>query len=509
MSNAYKNAFWLFTITILSKIFGFIREMALTYTYGASMVSDVYIVSTGIPGILFASVTSALAVTFIPLFYEIDKISRYESLKFLNNITNIVIIISFIMIILGFLFTEELVKFFAIDFNDEKLSLAAQFTRIMLFGIIFTGLNNIITSWLQINNEFTIPAMTGLPFNIMVICSIIVSGFTNPVVMVFGTLFAMSIQVLFQIPVAKKYGYKYKLYINLSDKHIKKILTLLGPVFIGVLTSQLNAVIDRNLASTLEDGMITILNSASRLNGFVISLFIATISSVIYPTLSKLTSTLDDMNKFSNIVSKSINIIIIFIIPISIGIMVLSEPIIRIVFERGEFNSYATKMTAVALSCYSIGMVGVGTREILSKAFYSLQDTKSPMINGILCVILNIVLNICFIKIFGHAGLALATSISALLGMLLLMISLSKKIGYFGQDKIVSTFLKSIVSSILMGVLVSLIYNFMVSYIGFSFVGEGISLLVSVLSGAIAYVVLITLLKVDEVKYILNSINKK
>lgn len=509
MNTLVKSTTILFIITILSKIVGFGREVALTYVYGASMISDVYIVSVGIPGILFASVGSALATTFIPLFYEVDKISREKSLKFANNVFNIVIIISFIMIVFGFLFTEELVKLFAIDFIGEKLNLAVKFTRIMMLGILFIGLSNIMTSWLQINNDFTIPGMIGFPYNIIIIISIILSEFTNPSVMVFGTLLAMFSQFLFQLPFSKKYGFKYTMYINLKDEYIRKMIFLLGPVFIGVITSQLNAIIDKNLASTLEDGMITVLNSANRLNGFVIGLFIATISSVIYPTLSKLSNDINENKQFSKIISKSINAVILLIVPTSVGSIVLAEPIVRFVFERGAFDSYATKMTAIALACYSIGMIGFGLRDLLSKVFYSIQDTKTPMINGTISIILNIILNIILIKFLGHAGLALATSISALICIVLLLRSLNRKIGYFGQDKIFKTFIKSIFSSVIMGIVSFIVYKIVISFVGISFIGEGISLGVSIFTGVIIYGLLIMLLKVEEVNIILNLFKSK
>lgn len=509
MNNLVKSTLVLIMITIFSKILGFGRDMALTYVYGASLISDVYIVSTGIPGILFASVGSALATTFIPLFYEVDKVSRDRAIKFANNVFNIVIIISFIMIVFGFLFTEELVKLFAIDFTGEKLNLAIKFTRIMILGILFVGLSNIMTSWLQINNEFTIPGMIGFPYNIIVIFSIILSAFTNPLVMVFGTLLAMFSQFLFQLAFSKKYGFKYAIYINLKDQYIRKMIFLLGPVFIGVITSQINAIIDKNLASTLEDGMITVLNSANRLNGFVIGLFIATISSVIYPTLSKLSNDIKDNKQFSKIISKSINMVILILVPTSVGAIVLAEPIVRFVFERGAFDSYATKMTAIALVCYSIGMTGFGLRDILNKVFYSIQDTKTPMINGTICIILNIILNIFLIKFLGHAGLALATSISALICIILLLRSLNRKIGYFGQDKIFKTFMKSVISSVIMGIVSFIVYKIVISFVGISFIGEGIALGVSIFTGVIIYGLLIMLLKVEEVNIILNLFKSK
>lgn len=502
MSNKLKATIALMLVTIFSKILGFGRELVLTYTYGATSIADVYITSTSIPNVLFASVGTALATTFIPLFYEVDKTEgREKSIKFANNVFNMIIIISLVLAILGFIYAEILVKIFAINFTEDKLILAVEFTRIMIFGVIFIGLSQMMSSWLQINGKFNIPGMVGFPYNICIICSIIISIKGNIKAMAIGTLIGIISQFIFQLPFSVKCGYKYRPYINLKDEYIKKMVWLIVPVFIGVGVNQMNAVIDRSLASTLGDGIITVLNSASRLNGFVLGLFIATIATVIYPTLSEL-STSNNSQKFEESVSKCINIVVLLIIPISIGAIVLAEPVVRIVFERGEFNSGATHMTSIALACYSIGMIGFGLREILSKVFYSLKDTKTPMVNGSLSMVINIILNLVLIKFLGYAGLALATSLSSIICIILLWISLKKKIGYFGQDKIIKTISKSFISSIIMGVVTLLMYKLVSNLLGAGIIKEVMSLSISVGMGALVYIILAIVLEVEEVKLI-------
>ena len=509
MSKVAKATIGLMVVTMLSKILGFGRELILTYFYGATEISDVYITSSNIPTVLFKSIATALATAFIPLFYEIDKSEgRDKSLKFTNNILNIVIIIGIILSMLGYIFAEPLVKLFAINFIGEKLKLAVAFTRIMIFGIIFIALSNIMTAWLQINGRFTLPGMVGLPFNICIILGIVISSKGNINIMAIGTLIAISSQFFFQLPFAIKSGYKYKIYINLKDEYIRKIMGLVLPVFIGVGVTQINTIVDRSLASTLGDGAITVLNSANRLNGFVLGLFISTIAAVIYPNLSKLSNE-DNKEKFIEVIVQSVNTIVLLIIPISIGSIVLAEPVVRIVFERGAFNSEATSMTAIALACYSIGMLGFGLRQILNKVFYSLQDTKTPMINGALSMGMNIVFNIILVKFLGHAGLALATSISALICIVLLFNSLKRKIGYFGQDNILKTTVKSLISSIVMGVVTCSIYNILDNILGVGFIQEVIALFVSIGIGAIVYGGLVILLKVEEVNIITDMIKRK
>ncbi|MDO7204828.1 lipid II flippase MurJ [Paraclostridium bifermentans] len=156
--------------------------------------------------------------------------------------------------------------------------------------------------------------------------------------------------------------------------------------------------------------------------------------------------------------------------------MILATPVVRILFERGAFNDRSTMLTATALVFYSVGMVGFGLRDILGKVFYSLKDTKTPMINGIIAVVLNIVLNIALVKVMGHGGLALATSLSAIICIILLFISLKKKIGYYGQDKIRSTFIKTVVASLVMGVVTYFVYKFLFGILGLGFIQEAISL---------------------------------
>lgn len=509
MSKVAKTTIGLMIVTMLSKVLGFGRELVLTYFYGATDISDVYITSNSIPTILFSSIGAAIATTFIPLFYEIDKNNgRDKSIKFTNNVLNIVIVIVCILAVIGYIFSEPLIKLFAINFNGEKLQLAVDFTRVMIFGVIFIGLSNIMTAWLQISGNFTIPGMIGFPFNICVIVAIVISSKGNLNIMAIGTFIAIASQFLFQLPFAIKSGYKYKPYINLKDEYIRKMIVLIVPVFIGVGVNQINAIVDKSLASTLGDGAITVLNSANRLNGFVLGLFIATIAAIIYPNLSKLSNE-DNKEKFVEAIVQSVNAIVLLITPISIGAIVLAEPVVRVVFERGAFNSEATSMTSIALACYSIGMLGFGLREILNRVFYSIQDTKTPMINGALAMGMNIVFNIILVKFLGHAGLALATSISALICIILLFNSLKKKIGYFGQDKIIKTTIKTLIAAIVMGVVTYFMYNRLDKILGTGFIQEVLVLFGSIGIGALVYAVLVILLKVEEVSVVTNMIKKK
>lgn len=509
MNKVAKATFVLMIATVIAKILGFGRELVLASAYGASMYSDAYITAMNIPLVIFTVIGTTLATVLIPMYFDVEKeLGEEESLKFINNVFNIVILLCIILSILGLIFSKEIVNLFAIGFKGKTLEVATKFTRITIIGIVFTGLSYIMTAYLQINNKFTVPGLVSVPKNIIIIISIILSTKYSPYLMIWGSLIGISTEFLFQLPFAMKSGYKYKFYINVKDKNIKRMMILIGPVLIGVAVNQINTLVDRTLASTLVEGSISALNYANKLNGFVMALFITSIGSVIYPMLSKL-STEDSKKEFEKSVTKSINSVVLLVTPISIGAIVLANPIVKILFERGAFDTTATQMTSIALIMYSIGMVSFGLRDILGKVFYSIQDTKTPMINGALAMIMNIILNIIFVKYLKLAGLALATSISAIICILLLFKSLRKKIGYFGQDKIIKTTIKSLLASILMGLITNLSYNTMINLLDGNMINEIICVGMSVLIGIIVYMIIIILLKVEEASDIIEFTKKK
>lgn len=509
MSKVAKATIGLMMATIIAKVLGFGRELVLASSYGASMYSDAYLTAMNIPVVLFTIIGTTLGTVLIPMYFEVNsELGEKKALNFTNNVFNIVIMICILLAILGFIFTEQLVKVFAMGFEGETLKIAIDFTRITIIGIVFTGLSYVMTAYLQIKNNFTVPGLISVPKNIIIIASIILSVKYNPYIMIWGTLIGISTEFLFQLPFAIKSGYKYQPYINIKDKYIKKMSWLIGPVLIGVAVNQINTMVDRTLASTLVEGSISALNYANKLNGFVMAMFITSVAAVIYPMLSKLSSE-DNKEKFTSSVVQSINSVILLVIPISVGAIVLATPIVKLLFQRGEFDARATSMTAIALIMYSIGMVAFGLRDILSKVFYALQDTKTPMINGAIAMIMNILLNIVLVKYLQLAGLALATSISAIVCIFLLFGSLKKKIGYFGQDKIMKTTIKSIVSAAIMGVVTYFAYDIVSNLLGIGFIKEAVSLVISVAIGAITYGILVVVLKVDEINIMTDMVKKK
>lgn len=499
-----KTAILLMLITIVSKIVGFGRVITLSYFYGASNISDAYLISLSIPTVIFSFVGTGISTGYVPMYSKIKQdYGEEEGNRFTNNLANILIIICTIIVIFGLIFTKPLIKIFASGFKGEALTLAIQFTKISLLGIYFTGLMNVFSSYLRLKGNYVVPALVGFPMNFITIAAIFLSSKTNILVLVIGSVIATASQLILLVPFIHKKGYRHKFILDIKDRHIKNMAYIALPVIIGVSVNQINVLVDRTLASQIAVGGISALNYANMLNGFVQGLFVVPIATVIYPVISKM-AVEDNMDGLKSSISEAINSISLLVIPATIGAMCFAEPVVKILFGRGAFDSQAISMTSNALFYYSIGMLGFGMRDIISRAFYSLQDTKTPMINAAIAMAMNIVLNIILSKFMGIGGLALATSISAIFCTVLLFISFRNKIGPFGMKNIAISFIKVSCASIVMGVIARLLYDILIKNIG-----ANLALIVAIIIGTVVYFVMIYFMKIDEVDSMIEAVKRK
>lgn len=499
-----KTAILLMLLTIFSKIFGFARDIILSYFYGASSISDAYLISTTIPIVIFSFVGVGISTGYIPMYSKVEnKRGVNEANRFTNNLVNTLLIVCTVLVIIGLVFTTPLVKLFASGFEGETLMMAIKFTRISIVGIYFSTLIFIYSGFLQIKGNYVIPALIAFPMNIITILSIVISVKTNTVVLAIGTIVASASQLVFILPFVYKEGYRYKSILDIKDRYIKSMAYTAIPVILGTSVNQINTLVDRTLASSLAVGGISALNYANKLDGFVQGIFVMSLTTVMYPVISKMAAE-KNMDGLKKAVSEAIGSVNLLVIPTTVGTMIFAGPIVNLLFGRGAFNAGAVNMTASALFYYSIGMVGFGLRNVLARAFYSLQDTKTPAINAAIAMVMNIVLNLILSKFLGIGGLALATSISAIVCTGLLFINLRKKLGAFGVKNIVNSFVKILFSSLVMGIAAKLSYEGLLNRIN-----GNIALIVAVGIGALVYFVMIYFMKIDEVDKMLGSVKRK
>lgn len=488
---------------LISKVLGFIRDIALSYFYGISHVSDAYIIALTIPEVIVAFIAAGIMAGYIPIYNSIESNDNSKSALFTNNLINVLMLFCSFIIMIGFMFTEQIVKIFASGFEGETLEMAIMFTKISLFGCFFTILCSVFSSFLQLKDNFAVPAAIGIPSNIIIIIFIIISAQTNNLFLVIGTLIASLSQFTLVLFFAIKKGYKYKFTLNIFDSNLKKLLLLVIPMMLSVSINQINILIDRTLASNIIEGGIAIINYANRLNLLVYGLFIMSIVTIIYPKISKKVVE-NDILGVKVYLSKAILAMSLLVVPAVIGLIALANPIITFLFGRGEFDQYAIELTASVLIFLAIGMYFLGLNEITTRVFFSFQDTKTPMINSIIGILINIILNFILSKYMGVNGLALATSLATITIATLNLIILYKKINGFYLKSILIDLLKIIFSSLVMGINARFIYNYLIEYFG-----NAIILTVTIIISTIIYLILIFVLRVGLIGTIVEVLNSK
>ncbi|WHE06502.1 murein biosynthesis integral membrane protein MurJ [Thermoanaerobacterium thermosaccharolyticum] len=504
MSNKklFKSASIVAFITILGKFAGLLKNTVQGKVFGTTWATDAYTVSLNIPTVLYSIIGVAVSTAFIPLLNETyAKRGKDEMFDFANNIMNILFLFSFAIFIIAWIFSPMLVKLMASNFTGEKFQLAVNLTKISIVNMLFLSMSAGFTAILQTLNDFTAPALNGILIDIPpIVFMLFFAKYGGIVGLTIYTTVAFGLQVVNQIPWLIKNKYRYSFKIDFKDPRILRMLKLISPVIVGLSVNQINIIINTRLASELPNGNITAFSYASLLTGAFYGTFATSVVTVIFPTLSREGSTGDYKGMKSHMV-KAINNINMIMIPVTLGIMILRYHIIDILFKHGKFNDYSVEITAIALLYLSIGMIFYGIRDVFNVSFYSTNDTRTPMINSILGIAVNILISIILVKYIGIAGLAIGSSASAAICAILLMKDFRKKMGSFGGRDIITTGGKLVLSSLVMGAAVFFMNNFLSRYmVGFKL--ELLLTMLIVIVGAAVYVTMMLLLNVKEFRYL-------
>lgn len=414
--------------TFIGKILGFIREMFMANNYGTSLEADAFLLAFTIPNIIFAGLSVSLLTCIIPLYTDVcENESRQRALRMINNILNISMVACTLIIFIGIANSNTIVNILAPKLQLNAKILINELLQILFPTILFYVITNIYVALLQSNETFLSTSLISVPMNIVIILFMVVYSESIGIkALAWGYLLGTSAQIIPLIFNFAKINYKYFFVFDFKDKNLRKLWILILPMFLSTSITQINTLIDRYLAGTLSRGSVSALYYANKLNLLPHTVLFMAIATVAFPELSKLSST-NQKEDFEKALNGWINILMIIVLPVTAFFIILNLPIIKLVYERGLFNTNSTTLTASALQFYALGLPAFGLREILNRAFYSVKDTNTPMKNGLFTFCFNIILNIILIKSMAHNGLALATSLSGTITILLLFKSLYKK----------------------------------------------------------------------------------
>lgn len=502
-----RNATILLILLFISKLFGMLRDTFLGYYYGLGSISDAYNAASAIPTVLFGIVAIGLTSTFIPMYTNIaTKEGEERANKFMSNILNLIFLITFGLLVIGLIFTEELVLLNGKDFDPETLALAIDFTKVTLFALLANGVCSILNGFHQYKGRFHAVPISGFFLNIFIIVSIIISGGTKPMIMIYGLTLGYFIQMGVSFLIAKfAGGYEHNYKIDFKDQYLKPMVIMALPIIFGSQVNQINSVIDRSIATSLGSGAMSVVSSANRISDSIYTLFVGSLTTVMYPSIIA-QATRKEYDEMKATSLEVMNIISLIVIPAIVGIIVLSGPVVKLMFGYGESNNPETLLLLQqALMGATVGLFGLSIRDVLVRVYYALHDSITPVISAAVAVGINIFLNYQLAPIMGVAGLTLATSIATTIGMLILYISLSKKVNGLRTKSFIKTLSKIASSALIMGVVVFFAYKILVN-IGMPFIIE-VGLAAGL--GVLVYALCLYFFKVEEFMEIIEMLKSK
>ena len=450
--------------TLLSRILGFLRDMVIAHFFGAGMAADAFFVAFRIPNLWRRLVgEGSLTISFIPVYTDYLTLKSKEEAREVTHIAfTIAGVILLVLTLLGILFSSLLIRVIAPGWYTEypeKFQLTVTLNQIIFPYLFFMGLFALCMGILNSLRHFFAPAIAPIFLNISIIVSVFLfyGVFQKPVMaLALGVLAGGVIQFIFQIPFLLKKRITFRFNFNFRHPAIKRVGSLMIPGLIGTAVYQINVFVDTIFASFLSSGSVSYLFFADRLMEFPLGVFAIAVGMASLPSLSGLASQ-GKMEELKETLSFTFRLVCFISVPAMVGLIALKTPIVNLLFQRGLFDYSATEKTAFALLFYSVGLWAIAGARTIVPAFYSLQDTWTPLKIALICLGANVIFIAIFIFPLKHGGLALATSLSSTLNLVLLSWKLNSKLGKIDMRKNIKSLVRDVLCSLPMGVAAYLI----------------------------------------------------
>lgn len=502
-------------LIFLSRVLGFVRERAIATVFGRTAETDVFFAAFAIPDLMYQLlVGGVISSAFIPVFTQYLASDKEDEAWYVaSSFMNLTMILLFVLTVLGIIFAPLLAPLVGVGFEGAERELLVSLMRITFPAVFFTALSGLEMGVLNSYQRFTLPALAPLLYNTAQILGAYILGPIFGIVgMAYGTIVGSFGSFAVQMPlVFKKAKTRFRRVIDFKHPGIRKMFRLMIPAIIGLSIVQINMIVGQNLASLLEEGTIVALRLANRLINFPLGVFAMGLSTAIFPTLSSHVAR-NEMNEFRQTFSFGLRVIFYITLPAAVGLAVLRVPIVRLLFETGEFTSHDTQVTAYALLFYAAGLFAQSGLQILTRAFYSLQDTITPVKIGLVTVGLNLVFSLMFIywTNLGVGGLALAFSLTSLIQMVIAIFVLRRKLGGIDGRRIFNTIGRALLASIVMGISAYYATNLAGVFVDITTVtGRLIETFSGIAVGVVVYIVASFVFQMEEPRFVLNLIKEK
>lgn len=433
-------------IMIFSRLLSLVSVQIYMAFYGASdPYLNIYSYAVSVPNIIFTCFGTALSTVVIPIYAGYTANKKHNLAKtFADNLITITFVFTAALVLVGVAISPLLPRLTELRDYD----FAAKALMIMMPVMLFYGLNYIFQGMLQSNGKYSWPAFVSVPSSLVVIAYVFLLGDRYGITgLLIATFMGLSLQAIILIPPLIKTGYRYRFSFDLHNEDFTKALKMTFPVLLGVSAYQINMFYNVTMIANYE-GMVTLLTYVQNITLYMVLAFIYSITAVIYPKLTKSAAT-GNMEEYKDTLRRVCGTVIFLLVPITFGFISIRGPLLDLITKWGKITENEITAAAGLLFMYSIGIIGIGLKEILDRAFYSLKETKVSAINGFIIMTVNIVLSLILMRYMGAYGIPLAYSIASLSGCVILLYWLKRRIGKFGEG-LMETLIKSLISSAIM-----------------------------------------------------------
>jgi len=496
-------------IMLLSRVLALVSSSMYVSVFGTDNIYiNIYSYAITIPNTIFNCFGTTLSTVVIPIYASHIANKNYDGAKkFADNVITVASVFTFLLVLCGMALSFVLPKFTSFDEGDSY-SFAVKSLMILMPVMLFYGLNYIFQGMLQSVGKFGMPAFVSAPGSLLIILYVLLFADKYGVMgLVMVTAFGLSLQALLLIPSLIRSGYRYKPCFDLKDDDMKSALRMMLPVLLGASSYQINVFYNNSMAANF-DGFVTIMTYVQNLVVYMVLAFVYSVTSVLYPKLTKAAAT-GNMDEYKEALSSVLSNVWMLLLPISAGFIAVRQELLQLIIGWGANGEDSISKASVVMLLYSFSVVSVGSKEIIDRAFYSLKDTKLPAINGFIIMVSNIVLSLLFMPFMGGYGLPLAYSVSSIIGLCVLLYLLRRKIGSFAKG-CASAFIKCFTASAVMYLAVTALrYVIPQGAFSESAMGRVLNLGILCISGVVCYGVLIILLRVPVATQICSKILNK
>ena len=452
---------------LISRVFGLIRDMTFAAFFGTTLAMSAFVVAFTIPNLFRALFgEGALSSAFVPVFTETrEKHGDGLVWQFAIRMFSLLSVVLAGIVVVGILLATLFLFFFP---DSIRVTLILMLLRVMLPYMFFICLSAFFSAMLNSLHYFILPAVTPVVLNLVLIATLFLvcphldeEGDVRIMAVAWSVVLAGVLQWLMPLPLLRRCGFRLGFSFDWHDPKVKRVWQLMGTAIIGVGVTRINVLFDRFIAVFIGQGSPSYLYFAERLIYFPLGIFATSLGTVLLPALSGYVAR-SRIDRVRETLEQSIRHMTFVMLPSAVGMMVLARPIIQLVYERGDFTFLSTEMTMLALVCYAPGLVMFGMIKVLIPVFYAHQDIKTPMKIGVICTVLNIILNVILMWPLKHVGIALATVLSATVEVILLLYLVQKRIGSPGWTQIAFAIFRMVIATGIMGVTTFFAYHWLV-----------------------------------------------